>query len=93
MSGATCIAIGVLSTASSRVTTYFTKKKNLETMLQTVRLFPRRLVGWAFFPSVRRMRSSIVRFLVCLGTAKIKTAVLEFFVALSFKFHLLKKYK
>lgn len=45
------------------------------------------------FPSVRRMRSSIVRFLVCLGTAKIKTAVLEFFVALSFKFHLLKKYK
>lgn len=69
------------------------EKKNLETMLQTVRLFPRRLVGWAFFPSVRRMRSSIVRFLVCLGTAKIKTAVLEFFVALSFKFHLLKKYK
>lgn len=27
MSGTTCIAIGVLSTASSRVTTYFTKKK------------------------------------------------------------------
>lgn len=27
MSGAMCIAIGVLSTASSRVTTYFTKKK------------------------------------------------------------------
>ena len=45
------------------------------------------------FLSVRRMRSSTVLLLVCLGTAKVKTAILEFFVALSFKFHLLKKYK
>lgn len=69
------------------------EKKNLETMLQTVQLFPRRLVGWAFFPACGACAVALSVFLVCLGTAKIKTAVLEFFVALSFKFHLLKKYK
>lgn len=88
MSGTTCIAFGVLSTASSRVTTYFTKKNVANSAVVS------KASSWlGVFPSVRRMRSSIVRFLVCLGTAKIKTAVLEFFVALSFKFHLLKKYK
>lgn len=90
MSGATYIAIGVLSTASFTVTTYFTKK-NLETMLQTVRFFPRRLVRWTFFPACGAVVLSV--FLVCLGTAKVKTAILEFLVALSFKFHLLKKFK
>lgn len=92
MSGTTCIAIGVLSTASSRVTTYFTKKKPGNDVANSAVVS--KASSWlGVFPSVRRMRSSIVRFLVCLGTAKIKTAVLECFVALSFKFHLLKKYK
>ena len=93
MSGATCIAIGVLSTASSRVTTYFTKKKKPGNDVANSAVVCKASSRLGVFPSVRRMRSSIVRFLVCLGTAKIKTAVLEFFVALSFKFHLLKKYK
>ena len=92
MSGTTCIAIGVLSTALSRVTTYFTKKKPGNNVVKSA-VLSKASSPLGVFPSGRRMRSSIVRFLVCLGTAKIKTAVLEFFVALSFKFHLLKKYK
>lgn len=92
MSGATCIAFGVLSTASSTVTTYFTKKKPGNDVANSA-VLSKAFSPLGVFLSVQRMRSSTVRFLVCLGTAKVKTAILEFFVALSFKFHLLKKYK
>ena len=96
MSSTTCNATGVLSSASSTVTTYFTEKKNLETMLQTVRFFPRRLVRWAFSPGhgACAVENTFIFFFGMFRDSRSKNCeIRNFFVALSFKFYPLKKYK
>lgn len=78
MSGTTCIAIGVLSTASSRVTTYFTKKKSGNDVANSTVVS--KASSWlGVFPSVRRMRSSIVRFFSMFRDSKNKNRGIRIF--------------
>jgi len=78
MSGATCIAFRVLSTASSTVTTYFRKKKPGNDVANSA-VLSKASSPLGLFPSVRRMRSSTVRFFSMLGYSKNKNRGIRIF--------------
>lgn len=76
MSGATYIAIGVLSTASFTVTTYFTKKKPGNDVANSA-VLSKASSPLGVFPSVRR--SSIVCFFSMFRDSKSKNRDIKIF--------------